>query len=83
MRSLLKKIGDIKKTIHARIDMTKEMVRTYHNQRKLRKGGKNTEELFKFLKDDIVNVLHSMSANLENSAVAIGLEKPRFHSNLK
>ena len=41
-------------------------------------------ELFQILKDDAVKVLHSnMSAILENSAVATGLEKVRFHSNLK
>ena len=34
-------------------------------------------ELFQILKDDSVN----MSANLENSAVATGLEKVSFHSN--
>ena len=39
-------------------------------------------ELFQILKDDAVKVLHSiLSANLENSAVATGLEKVRFHSN--
>ena len=32
----------------------------------------------KILKDDAVKVLHSMSANLENSAVATGLEKSVF-----
>ena len=40
-------------------------------------------ELFQILKDDAVNVLHAMSANLKNSAVATGLEKVSFHSNLK
>jgi len=35
------------------------------------------------LKNDAVKVLHSMSANLENSAVATGLEKVSFHSNVK
>ena len=40
-------------------------------------------ELFQILKDDAVEVLHSMSANLENSAVATGLEKVSFHSNPK
>ena len=41
-------------------------------------------ELFKILKDDAMKVLHSnMPANLENSAVATGLEKVSFHSNLK
>ena len=38
-------------------------------------------ELFQILKDDAVKVLHS--ANLENSAVATGLEKGSFHSNPK
>ena len=36
-------------------------------------------ELFQMLKDDAVKVLHP--ANLENSAVATGLEKVSFHSN--
>ena len=40
-------------------------------------------ELFQILKDDAVKVLHSMSANCENSTVATGLEKVSFHSNPK
>ena len=45
-------------------------------------------ELFQILKDDSVKVLHSIChnfqyANLENSAVATGLEKFSFHSNPK
>ena len=40
-------------------------------------------ELSEILKHDAVKVLHSMSANLENSAVATGLEKVSFHSNPK
>ena len=40
-------------------------------------------ELFQTLKDDAVKVLHSMSVNLGNSAVATGLEKVSFHSNPK
>ena len=41
-------------------------------------------EVFQILKDDAVKVLHSnMPANLENSAVATGLEKLRFHSSPK
>ena len=41
-------------------------------------------ELFQILKDDAVKVLHSnMSANLENSAVATGLENVSFHSKSK
>ena len=39
-------------------------------------------ELFQILKDDAVKVLHS-PGNLENSAVATGLEKVSFHSNHK
>ena len=48
-------------------------------------GGDGTlAELFQILKDDAVKVLHirkHMPANLENSAVASGLEKVSFHSN--
>ena len=41
-------------------------------------------ELFQILKEDAVKVLHSIcQANLENSAVATGLEKVSFHSNHK
>ena len=41
-------------------------------------------ELFQILKDDALKVLHSiMPANLENSAVATGLEKVSFNSNPK
>ena len=41
-------------------------------------------ELFQILKDDVVKVLHSIcQQNLENSAVATGLEKVSFHSNPK
>ena len=39
-------------------------------------------ELFQILKDDAVKVL-SMPANLENSAVATGLEKVSLHSSPK
>ena len=42
-------------------------------------------ELFQILKDDAVKLLDliNVSANLENSAVATGLEKVSFHSNSK
>ena len=41
-------------------------------------------ELFQILKDDAVkNAALNMPANLENSAVAIGLEKVSFHFNMK
>ena len=41
-------------------------------------------ELFEILKDDAVkSVALNMPANLEMSAMAIGLEKVSFHSNLK
>ena len=42
-------------------------------------------ELLQILKDDAVKVLHAfnMPANLENSAVATGMEKVSFHSNPK
>ena len=42
------------------------------------------DELFQILKDDALKVLQiNMLANLENSAVATGLEKVSFHSNPK
>ena len=40
-------------------------------------------ELFQIRKDDALKVLHSVLANLENSAVATVLEKVSFHSNPK
>ena len=40
-------------------------------------------ELFQILKDDAVKVLHSICQQIENSAVATGLEKVSFHSNPK
>ena len=40
-------------------------------------------ELFQIQKDDAVKVPLNMTAHLENSAVATGLEKVSFHSNLK
>ena len=41
-------------------------------------------ELFQILKDDAVkSAALNLPANMENSAVAIGLEKVSFHSNLK
>ena len=47
-------------------------------------GNEIPVELFQILKDDAVKVpALSMPANLENSAVATGLEKVSFHSNPK
>ena len=40
-------------------------------------------ELFQILKDDSENVAVNMPANMENSAVATGLETVNFHSNPK
>ena len=40
-------------------------------------------ELFHILKDDAESAELNMPANLENSAVATGLEKVSFHSNPK
>ena len=40
-------------------------------------------ELFQILKDDAVSAALNMPANLENSAVATGLENGSFHSNPK
>ena len=45
-------------------------------------GDEIAVELFQILKDEAVKVLHlNMPANLENSAVATGLEKVSFPSN--
>ena len=38
-------------------------------------------ELFQILKDDAVSAALNMPANMENSAVATGLEKVSFHPN--
>ena len=40
-------------------------------------------KLFQILNDDAVNVAFNMPVNLENSAVATGLGKISYHSNLK
>ena len=40
-------------------------------------------ELFQIVKDDAVKGLLNISVNLENSALATGLEKVSFHSNPK
>ena len=53
------------------------------NMNKASGGDEIPVELFQTLKNDAVNVLHAMSANLKNSAVATGLEKVSFHSNPK
>ena len=50
---------------------------------KARGGDGIPAELFQILIDDAVKVLQSMPANLENSAVVIGLKKVSFHSNPK
>ena len=50
---------------------------------KARGGDGIPVELIQILKDDAVKVLHSICPNLENSAVATGLEKVSFHSNPK
>ena len=51
---------------------------------KAREGDGIPVELFQILEDDAVKVLHSIcQQNLENSAVATGLEKVSFHSNPK
>ena len=40
-------------------------------------------KLFQILKDDAESAALNMPANLENSAIAIGLEKISFHSSSK
>ena len=46
-------------------------------------GDRTPVELFQILKENAVKVPLNMTAHLENSAVATGLEKVRFHSNPK
>ena len=46
-------------------------------------GDRIPVELFQILKDDAVKVMHSICQQMENSAVATGLEKVRCHSNPK
>ena len=50
---------------------------------KVSRGDGIPVELFQILKDDVVSVALNTPANLENSAVAAGLEKVSFHSNPK
>ena len=40
-------------------------------------------ELFQILKDDAVKVPHSLSQQIWKTAVATGVEKVSFHSNIK
>ena len=57
---------------------------TKHHCEKASGGDGIPVELFQILKDDAVKVLHSIGpANLENSAVATGLEKSSFQSQRK
>ena len=50
---------------------------------KASRGDEIPVELFQILKDDAVKVPHSICQQMENSAVATGLEKVSFHSNPK
>ena len=50
---------------------------------KASRGDRIPGELFKILKNDAVSAALNMSANLENPAVATGLEKVSCHSNTK
>ena len=50
---------------------------------KARGGDGISVELFQILQDDAMCAVLNMPANLENSAVATGLEKVSFHSNPK
>ena len=46
-------------------------------------GNRILVELFKTLEVDAIKVMHSIIANLENAAIATGLEKVSFHSSPK
>ena len=54
-----------------------------HTTNKASGGDTILAKLFQILKDDAVQVLHSICQHLENIAVATGLEKVSFHSNPK
>ena len=55
-----------------------------HHYKKASEGDGIPAELFQILRDDAVkSAALNMPANLENSAVATGLEKVSFHSNPK
>ena len=74
----------IQETIHWILECEVKWALGSITMNKARRGDGIPFELFQILKDDAVKVLYSfMPANLENSAVATGLEKVRFHSNPK
>ena len=58
-----------------------EVVLRKHYYKKTNGGDGIPAELFQVLKNDAVKVLHYMPENLENPAMATGLEKDSFHSN--
>ena len=72
-------------TSHCRMSAALAVVSLRSIARNKASGGDGIPaELFEILKDDAVKVLHSICPpNLENSAVAPGLEKVSFHSNPK
>ena len=70
--------------IHLESDILECEVKWAFTMNKASGGDEIPVELFQILKDDAVKVLAlNMSANLENSAVATGLEKVSVHSNPK
>ena len=61
-------------------------LRKHHYKQSSSANDEIPADLFQILKDDVVKddvAALNMLANSENSAVAMGLEKVSFHSNLK
>ena len=72
-------------TVHKLLKPGLENFEHYFTMNKASGGDGIPVELFQILEDDAVKVLHSINipANLENSAVATGLEKLSFDCNPK
>ena len=85
-RRPIQKVQDLDNLTHLELDILECEVKWALGSITMSKasGGDRIQvELFQILKNDAVKVLHLMigPANLENSAVATGLEKVSFHYN--
>ena len=79
-RDLFKKIRDTKGTFHAKMGSIKDRNGMDLTEAEdIRRDGKNTQKNC----TKKIFMTQIMPANLENSAVATGLEKGSFHSNPK
>ena len=85
-RRPIQKVQDLDNLTHLELDILECEVKWALGSitmSKASRGDRIQVELFQILKNDAVKVLHLMigPANLENSAVATGLEKVSFHYN--